>query len=613
MKSYWKVPGVRRNRILPVFLAAFLLITASAVYGVDTPLLERTITITLKQERTDNALKKISEQGGFVFSYNPAIIDVGKIVTVNFRNKTVREVLDEMFAGAIDYRQRKNYIILTKRQAKDASTVSGYVTDEATGERLKNVTVYDPATLSSAITDDYGFFKLKVENPNAIIAVNRVHYTDTIVAVPNRLGLLKIQIKNRADKLNMLTDSLRRRIIRIWNVKVLRQQDINVENVHDTLYRKTQVSVFPFVGTNHKLSGNVINDYSFNIFGGYALGTRKLEIGSFFNVDRGDVQGLQMAGYFNGVLGDRQGVQLSGVINATYGESRGVQLAGSANMNRQSMDGVAAAGLFNMTGKNSFGTFLAGLGNFTFGEHHGAQVAGLSNFSLHDAGALQLAGLSNVAVDNMDGAQVSGLANFTRRQLKGVQLAGFLNYARRIRGAQIGLINISDSIRGVPIGLLSFSVHGYHKVEAFADEIFYTNIAFKTGVRQFYNIFTAGMKPTQTDMNFWTVGYGVGSAPNLSRKLSLNVDLTANQVSYGNFTRAVNLVTKLYAGLEWHVIPKVSIFGGATLNGYITDTTYHDYRNLFSDYKPTIVSETTYSNDINLKMWWGARFGIRFF
>jgi len=613
MKSYWKVPDVNRKWILPLFLAACVLMPAAATYAVDTPLLERTITITLKQERTDYALKKISEQGGFVFSYNPAIIEVGKIVTVNFKNKTVREVLDEMFAGAIDYKQRKNYIILTKRQPRDAAVVSGYVTDEATGERLKNVTVYDPATLSSAITDDYGFFKLRVENPNAIIAVNRVHYTDTIVAVPNRLGLLKIQIKNRTDKINTLTDSLRRRIVRIWSVKVLRQQDVNVANVHDTLYRKTQVSVFPFVGTNHKLSGSVINDYSFNIFGGYALGVRKLEVGGFCNIDRGDVQGLQMAGYFNGVFGDRQGVQLSGVINATYGESRGVQLAGTANMNRQSMDGIAAAGVFNLTGNNSSGAFLAGVANITIGHQRGAHIAGLSNFSLHDASVMQLAGLSNVAADNMNGAQISGMANFTRKQLRGVQLAGILNYGRSVNGAQIGLINISDSIRGVPIGLLSFSLHGYHKIEAFADEIFYTNIAFKTGVRQFYNIFTAGMKPAQTDTNFWTVGYGVGSAPKLSRKLSLNTDLTANQVSRGNFTRAVNLVTKLYAGLEWHVIPKVSIFGGATLNGYITDTTYHDYPALFSDYNPNIFSETTYGNNINMKMWWGARFGIRFF
>jgi len=612
MKSYWKVPDVDNSDFFQSLLIVLLLITGSTIYAADTPLLERTITITLKQERTDNALKRISEQGGFVFSYNPAIVDVNKVVTFNFRAKTVREILDEMFAGAIDYKQRKNYIILTKRQSKDANIVSGYVTDETTGERLKNVTVYDPATLSSAVTDDYGFFKLKVENPNAIIAVNRVNYTDTVVAVPNRLGLLKIQIKNRTDRINTLTDSLRKKFMRIWNVRVLGQQDIHAENVHDTLYRKTQISVLPFIGTNHKLSANVINDYSFNVFGGYSLGVRKLEVGAFCNIERGDVQGLQMAGYFNGVFGDRQGVQLSGAINATYGESRGFQLAGSGNMNRGSMYGVAAAGLFNMTGRNSSGTLFAGAANIAFGEQRGTHAAGLVNFSLHDARVLQLAGLLNVAVGDMNGAQIGGFTNFTRKRLTGVQLAGVVNYARKINGAQIGLINISDSIKGVPLGLLSFSWHGYHKLEIFADEIFYTNIALKTGVRQFYNIFTAGMKLGQTESNFWSVGYGLGTAPKLSKKLSLNVDLTANQVSDGNFTKAINLVNKFYAGLEWHIIPKASIFAGATLNGYVTDTTYRDYKDLFRGYRPTIFYEKTYGNNTNMKMWWSARVGIRF-
>ena len=77
------------------------------VWAADIPMLERTITISIVQERIDEALKKISQQGGFTFSYNPAIIDVKKEVTFNFSNKTIREVLDELFDGDIDYKERK--------------------------------------------------------------------------------------------------------------------------------------------------------------------------------------------------------------------------------------------------------------------------------------------------------------------------------------------------------------------------------------------------------------------------------------------------------------------------------------------------------------------------
>ena len=49
----------------------------------------------------------------------------------------------------------------------------------------------------------------------------------------------------------------------------------NVENIRDTLYREIQISLLPFVGTNGAMSGNVINDFSINMFGGYSLGSRR--------------------------------------------------------------------------------------------------------------------------------------------------------------------------------------------------------------------------------------------------------------------------------------------------------------------------------------------------
>jgi len=617
MKLYWKAPGANDSIIRGQFIGLllfFLLCIVQTSYPADTPLLERAITIVLQQERTDNALKRISEQGGFVFSYNPAIIDVSKVVSFSFRNKSVREILDEMFDGAVDYKQRKNYIILTKSEnvSKETRLISGYVTDETTGERLKNVTVYDPATLTSTVTDDYGFFKLKINNPDAIIAVNRMNYTDTTVAVPDRMGLLRIRIKNRTDRISTLTDSLRGKITRLWKLKVLKLQDINIENVKDTLYRKTQISLVPFVGTNHKLSGNVINDYSFNIFGGYSLGVRKFEIGGLFNMVRGDVSGLQLAGYFNGVYGKRRGVQLAGFANATYDSASGVQLAGAFNMNWNSTSGLSVSGLINLTHRNSGSAMLAGIGNVILGEQQGVHAAGLFNFSLKNARTFQLAGLSNLALRNMEGAQVGGLLNFTRKQMKGVQISGLINYATRIKGIQVGFINISDSIKGTPIGFLSFSLKGYHKIEISADEIFYTNVALKTGVRHFYNIFTAGIKPEKADQNFWTIGYGVGTAPKLTKWLSLNIDLTANQLSKGNFTKAVNMVNKIYLGLEAQVFPKASVFLGATLNAYVTDATFNNYTDIFSDYRPKIFYDKTYRNDINMKMWWGVRAGVRF-
>jgi hypothetical protein len=598
---------------LKIFIVLILMLNASFAYAIDTPMLERTITIEFKQERIDIALKKIAEQGGIVFSYNPTIIDVNKVVNQSFVNKTIREVLNELFDGAITYKERKKYIILTKATNKEAKMVKGYIIDDKTGERLKNVSVYDPLTLTSTVTDKYGYFQMKVSKPSAdlILAVNKENYSDTIVTVRSRIGLLRIPIKTSKDKIVTVTDSVRRKIKRFWKTKLFPNE--NLVNVSDTLYRKYQLSIFPFVGTNHKLSGNVINDYSFNIYGGYSRGVRKLELGGTFNLVHGDVHGGQVAGTLNGVYGKVKGFQMAGAINANRDSVVGAQLAGGINLNWNSVKYFSAAGLLNVTRHESQGFVLAGLGNVTLGKQTGAHVAGLFNVSTKDATGLQLGSLANYAGTGMQGGQVGGLINFAGGKSKGVQLGGLINYATRIKGLQIGFINVSDSIKGVPIGFFSFVLKGYHKLEISADEIFYTNVAFRTGVHQFYNIFTAGIKPENSKDNYWTVGYGIGTAPKLTKWLSLNVDLTVNQVSKGNFTEAVNLLNKVYIGFDVRIVKNVSLAFGATLNGYLTDTTYDKYASLFTDYKPNILDDHTYNNDLNLKQWLGGKVGLRFF
>ncbi|MBA4058692.1 MAG: hypothetical protein C0490_28505, partial [Marivirga sp.] len=350
-------------------------------------------------------------------------------------------------------------------------------------------------------------------------------------------------------------------------------------------------SFLPFIGTNHKLSGNVINDYSFNIFGGYSRGIRKFEVGGLFNLVREDVEGTQLAGLFNAVGGETSGFQLAGLANLNLDTVRGAQFAGLINLNWNSTEKFSGAGLINFTHQGSRGVHLAGLANITLGEQDGAHLAGLFNFSTKASGPAQVSGLFNFAGGSVKGVQASGLLNFAGNDVRGAQVAGLLNvashkitgaqvsglfnYATKVKGAQIGVINIADSIKGVPFGFFSFVLKGYHQIEVSADEIFYTNLAFRTGVRQFYNIFTVGAKPSsfKQDETFWSFGYGIGTAPRLTRWLSLNIDLTANQLLSGNKIDEVNMLNKVYVGAEFRPAKKIAFIVGVTLNGYVTDTT----------------------------------------
>src|SRR5690606_34391002 len=94
-------------------------ITGKAGVSEDEPIpfLERVIAIRLENERHEEALKKISAQGGFVFSYNSNIIDRDKRVTGTFQSKTVREVLNHFFEGSVQYKARGKYLIMSRAPA----------------------------------------------------------------------------------------------------------------------------------------------------------------------------------------------------------------------------------------------------------------------------------------------------------------------------------------------------------------------------------------------------------------------------------------------------------------------------------------------------------------
>jgi hypothetical protein len=597
------------------------------------PALERKVSVSYQNATIEDALNKLSRVGDFIFSYNPSILNANHFVSGKYTNAPVREIIIGILGESVETKGKGNYIILTKaapatikESVRRTVTISGYVTDRKSGYPLSAVSVYEKNTLAAVITNEFGFYKISLdeEEPQTVLFFSKRLFLDTLIkvnlgsphfvninlsreplalaaiddvpdsypniSVPAEESIAKTEEEgffvNQKDKFrNFLQEKVISR-----DPRSKKEGNVNVNNIKDTLYRDVQLSFVPFVGTNHKLSGNVINGYSFNILGGYSMGTSNLELGGLFNIDRGDVKYGQFAGLFNIVGGNTTGVQAAGLINLNRRKVSAIQFAGLLNANLDSTRGAQFAGLFNVNARSSEGAQFAGLFNVQPGYYKGSQFAGLYNISTH--------------------------------QMKGTQVASLFNYAHHLNGAQVGLFNYADSIRGIPIGLLSMVKRGYHKIELSADEVFYMNVSFRTGVRQFYNILSVGIKPetwnntntssTNQEYGDWAFGYGVGTAPRITKWLYLNLDLTANHVSNGNFTNSLSLLNKMYLGFDFQIRKKFSITAGATLNAYLSDPTNGDNPVLFTDFTPRIFSDHNFSDGNNMKMWWGAKVGIRF-
>lgn len=350
------------------------------------------------------------------------------------------------------------------------------------------------------------------------------------------------------------------------------------KSLADTSLNRLQFSFVPFVSTNGTNSGNVVNDYSFNLLGGYSAGTNKLEIGGLFNINRGDMTGVQLSGLFNQVGGKVEGVQLAGWFNSNLDSVKGVQLAGIANFTTNYVDGV--------------------------------QIAGITNFSPKSVKGVQLAGILNFSGSETAGSQIAGVANFTAKSIKGSQV-GLVNFAPKVKGFQLGLVNYSDSISGIPVGFLSFVRSGYHTIELSTNEVLPLNLAFRTGKREFYNIFFAGIRPEWSEQLTWSFGYGLGSSPRLGKKTYLNIEVSSEQLSQGE-VQALNLINRFYLGAEFQASKRLAIFAGPTFNFRVYDTSYPLHPQLFQYTNTSIQNDRYHPEDLGSQFWWGFRAGFRF-
>ena len=531
-------------------------------------ILSRTVSIQTDKQRLDAVLEILSNKGGFQFSYKSDIIKRDSLVTINATNKTVKQVLDNLFGDRLEYIESGNYIILRYRpiqintQLKQQKTedkkylIYGRVVDYHTGASLPNVSIYEKDQLVSTLTNNQGYFKLKLKSTyrSASLSVSKDNYVDTTLSLKPKFNqelLIPIMQDESAESpfklsykdtlpgtIKVVSDSFKIEKTRLGNFLLstrAKTQNRNIRNFFTC--RSFQVSFTPGLSTYGFLNSKVTNKYSFNIIGGYSGGVSQFELGGVFNVVNKNVQYAQIAGVFNLVGGSVRGLQLAGTANYVGGNVKGWQVAGAYNYTKGIFDGLQMAGAINLAEKKFRG--------------------------------VQLAGSINIAVDSLKGAQIAGAVNLSRGYLEGVQISGAFNLAEKIKGVQIGLVNIADSVDGWSIGLLSIVKKGYHKVGISSNEIVPLNLELKTGTHRFYNIFSAGWRPMK-DSRIYSAGYGIGNESKVNNDLSLNTELSSHFLYLGSFDYQ-NTLTRLSLSMKVDISKSFSIYAGPSFSVYYSN------------------------------------------
>lgn len=547
--------------------------------------LSKGVTLNVKQERVSTVLQMMSKAGGFYFSYNGVLFKQDSLVSLNVKNVPIREVLDQIFEGKVDYKENAEYIIL--RYAVNHFTIeaehiangdneyaiSGYVIDTRTGNKVKQASVYEKRLLQAALTNNSGYFTLRFrgEHSGVVLTASKETYRDTALVFLADINIKpgKYEDPNK-ERGAFFSNTFGGR--GIWRFLLSSKQRIQNLNIPDFFAQTPfQASFTPGLSSHGSMSSSVINKASLNILGGYTAGTDGVEVAGVFNLTKGDIKKIQMAGLFNVVGGSVKGIQLSGAYN-------------DVNLN---MDGVQIAGLLNRVQDQVRGVQLAGAGNAAE-DVKGGQVAGLINMG-----------------KNVDGVQLAGVLNKTTGRLKGAQIAGLVNYAKKMDGFQLGVVNLADSSSGVSIGLINLSSNGYRKVSAYTNEVINTNIAFKTGNANLYSLLIVGKNFSDT-AQVLTFGLGLGHDFVLNKRFSIAAEGTIQSIYLGSFEEVNNLF-RLQSHFQVNVLSRLTVFGGPAYSYYVIGMADGTSANR---YKKEFAPNRHHNFSNGAKGWLGWNFGV---
>ncbi len=459
-------------------------------------ILQRPVYLEIKNMRADKALELISKQCNFNFTYNTSLFSADSTISIYSQGANVKQVLDKIFKNSFEYKVKGNNLIIARPVPKPAQptpkkktatnyVIQGAITNQITGENIAFASVYDTASLASAVTNVQGFFKLVIESKTneskLAIAVSKKDFIDTVIVIEpeidSRLAVSLLPQPVIVEKI-IQTETIRdTHYIEVLKPLVEDKKELSDEkwlrflaslnqrtsavNIAENRDHYTQFSIVPALGTDGAASTLYTYHLSLNLLGGYTGGINGLEAGSIFNLNKGKVRGTQLAGLFNATGGNVTGLQAAGFINKVYGSTKGVQSAGFMNINSDSLKGIQLSGFMNINGGAFQGLQAAGIINIEGKSLNGAQYAGFMNINDDSLNGIQAAGFLNIQGGKLSGVQLAGFCNLATHnsdvQAAGfvnvvdtseVQLAGFINISRKVNTQIAGFINLADTANG---------------------------------------------------------------------------------------------------------------------------------------------------------------------
>ena len=172
-------------RHLPAcFLFLFLVFFANdSVFAQTSNLLQTKIDYQCEQKTTAATLIELSQLTEVSIGFDNETLD-NQLRDYSFRHKSLSEILKTILViHGQDFLFIDNGTILTKLKFKKQFIISGFIEDKLTGEALIVATVYDRHSGKGAVSNEFGFFSLKVNTGEFNLEASYLGFQNELIPI----------------------------------------------------------------------------------------------------------------------------------------------------------------------------------------------------------------------------------------------------------------------------------------------------------------------------------------------------------------------------------------------------------------------------------------------
>ena len=161
-----------------------LLILLSFVGGAQS-LLSSTVTLNRHTGTVGEFLNDLNAVPGIELSYSAVALDLSKKVSLVGRERTVEDFLKTILKGQpVKYFVQDGKIFITPSTPyKKKFTISGFVTDRSSGERLLGASIYFPQKGVGTTSNVYGFYSITLDEDSLDFQVSYSGYNPFIARI----------------------------------------------------------------------------------------------------------------------------------------------------------------------------------------------------------------------------------------------------------------------------------------------------------------------------------------------------------------------------------------------------------------------------------------------